>query len=348
MPTKRTPELQELYIKYLRDNPQLGPYKLAELIKAEHPQETPAQDSIRRALSEYKNTINLTGARIITKDDKKVGVTDWREWNQHLIERQELHEKASFSQSTANIEITTDYKYIILMFLADLHIGSIAADYKLLQYFTDYILSNPNIRVILAGDMIDNFVNFRNVLAMHQQILSPAEQDSYFESWLKELNQNNQILLGTWGNHEEFEERVSGRNIIKRILQHNVIYMNGICSANLTINGIMHELAGTHKTRYNSSFNPLHGLMQMSRNELPEADIYFAGDTHNAAIGQFFIQGKTQTFIKMGTLKTNDGYSKRYFSPFTSAYFPGVVLRTDVKAIQTYSYLDNVTEYLSK
>lgn len=282
-----------------------------------------------------KNAI-ITNQPVYTEDynngetslklDKKKGKMDFREMVEHLKERQNLHEKASSSQSEVNPIIKTKLDKIILLPLSDLHIGSIGTDYESLITFTDFILKYDNIYTILVGDLADNFVNFKNMLAVHQMILSPEEQDQFIEVWLKEIK--HKVLASFWGNHEEFEEKASGRNIIKRILKNNVPYINGIGEIKVLVNNVEYKIAATHKTRYFSSFNLTHGLKRLAQMDLPNEDIYISGDKHNPALEIAFQRGKKQIYIQLGTLKVNDGYAKRYFSYYTSSDMPCIVLNT--------------------
>lgn len=276
--------------------------------------------------------------------DKKVGEVHWREVLSLMKANQEQHKKASWSQDAANVTLNTNYNDIIFQPLSDLHIGSIASDYDSFLRYTNLILDTPNLYIALLGDLCDNFVNFRNMLAVHQQILSPEQQDEFIEDWINEIK--HKVLFATWGNHEELEEKNTGRNIIKRVLKHNVIYMNGIGTAEININDkAKYKFAVTHKTRYNSSFNITHGLKQLARKDIPDADVYIAGDTHVPAMETAFERGTVQTFIKLGTLKVDDGYGKRYFSYSTSDAMPCAVLSADSKHVTSFWTIEEALKY---
>lgn len=284
--------------------------------------------------------------KTVVELDKKKGEINWREFAEHAKERQNLHNKASFSQDSSYPKIKTSLSKIILLPLADLHIGAIGTNYELFTDFTDFILDNENVFVCLLGDVTDNFVNFRNVLAMHQQIFSPEQQDEIFESWLKDIK--HKVLFSTWGNHEEFEERYTGRNIIKRILKHNVTYFNGMAQVTLKINNTTYILGVTHKTRYWSEYNRTHGIKRMLRENFPAADIGMAGDRHSPDVESYIEAGKKKTAIQLGTLKVDDGYTKRYFSYFTSSIMPCIVFDTRDKKFTTLWTIQEALDYASK
>ena len=143
-------------------------------------------------------TVTETQSQIV-EDDKKTGGFDWREWSSLLMQRQALHEKASWSQDSANVKIETEYPCIVWKPMADMHIGDMGADYESLVDFTDKVMTIPYLYLSLSGDEEDNFISFKNQLAILQQILNPEEQDSFLESWLSEIAPR--ILFSGYGNH---------------------------------------------------------------------------------------------------------------------------------------------------
>jgi predicted phosphodiesterase len=265
----------------------------------------------------------------IIDTNKKRPDYNWREWAQHLQNRQDLTERASGSQDSASINIQTAEPYILFQPIGDTHFGNAGVDYKLLERFTDTLLSLDYMFTGLLGDMEDNFCSFKNQLPVLSQILSPAQQDQFLNDWLTEVK--DKTLFATWGNHAEFQERATGRNTEKDILKDKVIYFNGIGNLELTINDIMYTIIATHKTRNNSMYNATHGLKQMARHNYPNADIYLAGHKHEPVLEIAHIhvgRSEPQIFALCGTLKGNDGYAKRYFKAKTFTSFPAFVFDT--------------------
>jgi len=280
------------------------------------------------------------------QSDKKQGSTDWREWSENCIERQNLHEKASSSQDVCNIFLKTDKPFIIYQPLADLHIGNIGTSYKDLIEWTDQILQIPELYFSVMGDLADKFSAFKNMLAVHQMILSPEEQDKFIESWVEETQ--HKFLFSTWGNHEEMEERASGQNAVKNILNKKLVYFNGIGVANLHINDIKYKIVATHKTRANSCFNKTHGLKRLARENIPDGDIYVAGHNHTGAFEFTEERSLWQVFIKLCSLKKNDGYAKRYFTYFCDTTMPNVVLNTQKHEFTPFRTLSEALQFIKR
>lgn len=280
---------------------------------------------------------------VLVREDKKEGVTDWREIATHLQETQRLHEKASWSQDQGIIRIDNPPPVIVFKPLSDAHLGSIGTDYASFVDFSDSVLSIPYLYTALLGDETDNFVSFKNQLAVVQQILSPEKQDEFVESWLVEMTVK--ILFAIWGNHGEFDERVSGKNPLKKILNRKVTYFNGIGICHLKVGEQTYKIVATHKTRYNSSFNKTHGLKQLARKDIPDADLYMAGHDHDPAYENSYERGMEQWFVKFGTLKKNDGFGKRYFSFFCAQRDAAITLDSRTHKILVWPSLEDALHY---
>lgn len=275
--------------------------------------------------------------------DKKEPVFQWRDWSKHLKEGQELHELSSYSQDVCNIQINTNNKYIVYQPLSDIHIGSIGCNYGALEDFTNEILTRKDLYLSTHGDHIDGFFKFKNMLAVHQMQLSPEEQIRFVESWVEEIK--HKFLFSTWGNHEEMEEKNTGMNSIKRILGKRLVYFNGIGVAKIKVNDIEYTIAATHKTRFNSSFNKTHGLKQLARKDIPDADIYLSGHTHDPSFEYSFERGLWQLFVVLGSLKGNDGFGKRYFSYHSTQQMTAIVLNSETKEIIPFLTLEQAIHY---
>lgn len=277
------------------------------------------------------------------ESDKKEPCFNWREWSAHMEERQRLVEKASASQDSATLSLKTPYRCVVLKPLADMHLGDIGTDYGRLEEFTEAVLAIPYLYISLSGDETDNFVSFKSQMPMLAQCMSPAQQDEFLESWLDEIG--HKVLFSGWGNHAEFEERVSGRNSIAKILSKNLVYFNGIGVCNFKLNDQSYKIVSTHRTRYNSSFNKTHGLKQLARRDIPDADVYIAGHIHDPSFEVSFERGMEQVFVVLGSLKTNDSFAKRYFSYFSARRDSSLVFDTETHSVMPFASLEQALRF---
>ncbi len=273
--------------------------------------------------------------------DKKKGEVDWREWGQHLKDSQKLYEKASFSQDVAKVKIKTD-KPIGVVYSADWHLGSRGTNYA--KFFEDieFILSQDNLKLALVGDLIDNFNSFKNVLAVHQQLISPKAQKKVLESLLTELFEKDKIICSGYGNHDvEWDEKVIGQSIIQDMLSKNVPYFNGKGILMLEVGDQKYSNLLMHKTRYSSFLNALHGSKREFQLHFP-ADVVVSAHTHRGGFEEYIHYEDARAvglniggeifLIQLGTYKIDCGYSKRYWKSGvlqadTVVYFPDVNLK---------------------
>ena len=303
------------------------------------------KDGFKRGIQSYrcKKCGSQTTNPKFFVEDKKEPIFKWRDWSKHLKEGQILHELSSYSQDICNIKINTDKKYIVYQPLSDIHIGSIGCNYGALEDFTNEIVNRKNLYFSTHGDHIDGFFQFKNMLAVHQMQLSPEEQIRFVESWVEEVR--HKFLFSTWGNHEEMEEKNTGLNSVKRILGKRLVYFNGIGVAKIKVNDIEYTVAATHKTRFNSSFNKTHGLKQLARKDIPDADIYLSGHTHDPSFEYSFERGLWQLFVVLGSLKGNDGFGKRYFSYHSTQQMTAIVLNSQTKEFIPFLTLEQAIKF---
>jgi len=271
-------------------------------------------------------------------NDKNVPEFDFREWTKHLKEKQGLKSKHSGGQLSCNITFKTDHDFIIYHPMADTHIGNIGVDYEALENWTDNIIKIPNLYISFSGDMVDKYSNFKSMMPIHQMVLTPEEQDAFIDSWTNEIN--HKILFSGWGNHEEMEEKASGINNIRTVLNKKMVYFDGIGVCNIKLNDIDYKIVSTHKTPGSSVFNPTHGLKRLGREQIPDADIYISGHIHNPCLEQKPERGMWQVFATLGSLKMKDTFARRYFNHYAYAPTITMVLNTKRKEVTPFRTLN--------
>lgn len=279
----------------------------------------------------------------VVPHDKAEGVFDWREWAHHLTEGQALVDKASWSNKSAAVTIPGEYEVVVIKPLADCHFGSMGVDYASLADFTDKIEAIPYLYLCLLGDMTDNFAGFKSVMPVLAQGMSPAQQDRFLESWLESIA--HKVLFSCWGNHEEFEERSTGRNTVRGILSKVGVYFDGIGVATIQHGEQSYKIAATHKTRNHSAINLTHGLKWLARRDIPDADAYLAGDRHDPAIEVSPMHGKEKIFMLLGTLKRRDSYGERYFSYFSAIRDGALTVNRRTHDMRAHACLADALEY---
>lgn len=257
------------------------------------------------------------------QSDKKVGSLHWREASRWVQDGQAI--KREMSESQDNSHFIFDEYRIKVITLADTHIGSWGTDYELFERITDEILSIPNLYVILAGDILHMAIRLRGVLEVSDNALPPSMQTAFFVSWLEDMQ--HRILFGGWDNHVMVrQEEATGMSQIADIMKRKVVYSNGIGHADITVGDQTYKIAMSHRFRGNSEVNPVYGPQKYLRDQGTDRDIAVAGDSHVPGIMRFFIGPNEKLAINCGSIQTNSGYAKRYFSLYTHPIFPAFVL----------------------
>jgi hypothetical protein len=265
--------------------------------------------------------------------DKKTGSFSWRRANEWIKDGQEIKKEASQSQDYAHFTINKDRIRVIT--ISDTHIGSWGTDHNLLERITDEILNTPNLYVILAGDLVHMAIKLRGVMEVSDNLLSPGLQTAYFISWLQELI--DRILFGGWDNHAVIrQEDASGTSQIADIMKDRIVYFNGIGHADLTVGRQTYKIAMSHRFRGRSELNPVYGPHRYLTREGTDRDIAIAGDSHVPGIMHFMFGGSQRLAINTGSIQTNSGYAKRFFSLETYPVFPIFALDGNDKIMSAF------------
>lgn len=281
----------------------------------------------------------------VVETNKKVGRFKWREWTPHLIELQKLKQESSSSQDFANIKLGRGESVILLPF-SDQHIGAWGADYEAFTRMTDDILKCPNLYVALLGDYLEYAIKLRSVLETTAQILPPDAQADFLEDWLVEIKPK--VAWACWDNHGvEREEKQSGTSTIKRTLSKHVVYHNGIGHMDVQVGKQVYRIASSHRFKQGSSIlDPCAAQRRYMRFEGVDREIAMQGDTHKPGLSVYHDGPQKRVALNAGTLHTNSGYAKRYFSLFTSTAYPCLVLESDVHNVIPFWNLQDATKYL--
>jgi len=262
-------------------------------------------------------------------NNKKQGKVRWREVVKGIRQMQNIYDKASYTQHFANIRIDSN-EPILVVNLADLHIGARGVDYEQLEVLTDEIIHTPNLYIALNGDLLETAINMRGVKEVTNQILEPEMQMEVLGDWLNEIK--HKVLWATWDNHTaEREEKFTGISMFKRILgkEHNLVYSNGICHVDLQVGEQTYKIVASHKFQGSSLLNPTHSQQRYMRFQGNDREIAMSGDTHRVGFSWYYDGDKERLAVNSGTLHVNSGYTKRYFSLFTVPKFPCVELYPD-------------------
>lgn len=266
--------------------------------------------------------------------NKKIANFHWRDAIPIMKSMQNLAKEASGSQDHSNWKIKTDSE-ICVVIIGDLQLGSWATDYDLFLEITREILETPNLYVIFVGDLMQLAIKMRNVLEVMDNLLTPKLQMQFLDSWLMDIK--HKVIASTWDNHSVMrEEAVTGYSVYAEIFKRHTIYHNGIGHLDITVGEIEYRWAISHFFRGKSILNRTHAPARYMRHEAQDRDITAQGDFHEPGMSKYNESGRDKIAIVCGSIQTNSGYGKRFFSLTTCPAYPCVVLNPKEKVMTPY------------
>lgn len=273
-----------------------------------------------------------------------------------LISTQERHAQL-FNQKPPSamheVKIETDSTKIVILFVADVHMGSVFTDYRSLKDAWEFLIETPNLFLCVVGDFIDNFASPAPPRLLQagidSQLVSPDVQRNLYKAFLQVLQEKKKILAVVLGNHEDFSSlSVWFDGELKFPIARNRLYLK------LLVNDQEYRIALIHKPRFNSYLNPLHGPLRELHLNYPDADVVVCSHTHSPAAMKVlypFDGVLTERFLlRTGTLK-NDIYNYSFYSPAgattdVETALPSLLFSSTKKKIAYFSFFDAIDAIL--
>ena len=191
-----------------------------------------------------------------------------------------------------NHSLSTDFKELQILPLADLHLGDIHSDGRKIQEWVEYIKATPNCYTILNGDLMDSAIK-SSIGDIYGANIQPMQQ---LEQAVKIFGPiSKKILAVTPGNHEARIYRSDGLDLTQ-IMCNQLGIGDRYSSASVLLiirfgKGASHEhgrpMSYTIYQVHGSGGGRLEGgkvnrLMQLA--SIVDADIYIHSHTHLPAI----------------------------------------------------------------
>lgn len=278
---------------------------------------------------------------------KKVGEFEWRKWADWAKKGQELKHKASWSQDEEpTFTLGDGTSPIILATFSDQHIGSWGADYEMFCNITQEIVDTPNLYMVMLGDETEHAIKLRNVLEVTSQIFTPEIQERFIEAWIQEID--HKIAWAGWSNHAiTRNEAQSGSSVLKNLLSRHAPYFNGLAHVTVKVGNQEYKGVSNHKFQGNSMYSRVYGPKRYIRMEAPDRDFVLQGDLHTPELDVYYEGNKQHVAITTGSIHTNSGYAKRYFSLFTVPAYPCIVLDNKVHRMTAFWTLAEAREFVN-
>jgi hypothetical protein len=276
------------------------------------------------------------------KSDKVISDFSWESVVDAAINYKDAINTTKSTQGTnLKMEIKTD-KPICVVGIGDTQLGSYGTDMRLFKQITKEILETDNLYVMLLGDLTQMAVKFRGVLEMMDNLIPPKQQFLVLEDWVKTIK--HKVICSVWENHAQMrEENGIGWSPTAEMLAQHTAHFNGIGHIDLTVGGQEYKFAVSHFFRGRSMYNPLHAQIRYGKWEGQDREIIMAGDSHTYGVLSYNESGMRKLALNCGSIQTDSGYAKRFFSILTHPDYPCVVLDPHVKSFQA---LDSVASWV--
>lgn len=205
--------------------------------------------------------------------------------------------------------------YYAIAFLSDTHFGSPHTDYMALKRDAEIIRDTPGMRAWFHGDGIDNYIVPKLLGKQREQGMPHSREVRAFCSWLEMILEKLDLVVA--GNHDNWTIKASGidvvREVVKRahILYHPQQVFVKVCFGDVEQSRVMRRVLVRHKWRFNSVFNPTHGLeVGWDRGDY-DYDWAIGGHTHIATLCRpFYRHGRMRSAILTGTYKLDDDFGE--------------------------------------
>lgn len=237
---------------------------------------------------------------------------DWNE--KHFVDEMEKIDNGSPKTIGYNdFEYTFD-ESIILKYIADLHIGGETTEHKKIATDIKDIKEHSNIKLILGGDLIDNFSKYSVGGGIHQQEI-PVTRQKEIAEWICKYLGKDKVLGVLQGCHEEWSYRGDGFDFGKYLSNKiGTVYLGKRALLTLNVGENSYKVYCDHNSRWWSSFNICHGLKQTCRMNI-DFDLGFGAHRHVPNAENSLIRGKMVKTCRVSSYKRPDRFIEKIKTP---------------------------------
>jgi predicted MPP superfamily phosphohydrolase len=240
---------------------------------------------------------------------------------------------------TIKVDLGPQHEEIVIVPIADVHLGDAHANWKKLRELVDAINAGYETFTILNGDLIDNAIK-ASVGDIYSAKLSPMEQMEEIIKILQPLADSGKILAITTGNHEARTYKHTGIDVSRHIAhrlgledryapENYVLFVSfGEPFATRPNRRFTYTIHGTHGSGGGGRLvgGKMNAVERMAGNV--DADIYLHSHTHlPATFKQDYIRTDSRTktirqvtklFVNTNAFLNYGGYGETFgFKPAT-------------------------------
>ena len=283
----------------------------------------------------------------LTSRSKFFEQTEWTE-EEFMKEMFDIDERTSKTIGYNYFKFKFD-ESIILKPIGDLHIGADTTIHSEIAKIIKFCHDRPNIKLLWAGDYIDNFGKYSVGGGQHEQAVSITKQKELAEWIAKYLK--GKILGVIQGCHEEFSYRADGFDFGKYLANKaDARYLGKQAILELEVGENTYKILIDHNERYSSTMNMCHGLKQACRFS-KDFDLGIGAHRHVPNAENTLIRGKMVKTCKLSSYKKPDRFIEKVKVPEAPILSQCYVLLAEKmvpywKGIVYFEYIEHAIRFL--
>jgi predicted MPP superfamily phosphohydrolase len=233
------------------------------------------------------------------------------------------------------VEMTYGDDFLLVIFLADIHVGSESSELRLIRYHMKEIARRTNVVMILCGDYTDNFITF----AQNQQLIQPTDQQKLLEYIINTIK--DKVVACIRGNHDERDKNVVDKDLVEMTCKMaNIPYLGAEGWIEITVREQLYRIYAAHQGKFNSSLNQTHTVKKAFETK-GDFDIGVISHNHTGAIEQAPKWGLHRIYIRPGTYKIYDRYGINHGYGESEVCVPAVLLFGDRRQMIPFYNLED-------
>ena len=288
-------------------------------------------------------------------DGDTVEMTNLKKWeDKDVNDILDLMEKAQKTlrnleseQKEANINIKTKSKYIAISFPSDFHLENVNTDLAQLRKDFQIIRDTPNFYMGFGGDLADNFLVGVHKEGAMESVVPPKASRIAAGKLFDSIR--GKVLYTILGCHDSWDKTFAGYDLCEHIARKlGVPYLGHGGDVNLRINNVEYFLHCRHKYSGGSKINGTGCCKNILRDINPKYDIVVVSHNHISEIKLEHFLGKIRCYVRSGSYKIEDAYSKMlgYTQNEFNQQIPVVILNAETKEMKIVSGIKSASELL--
>jgi len=265
-----------------------------------------------------------------------------------VIAKQEKLRGMDSEQQKADIKIKTKSKYIAMTVFSDFHLENINTDLVQLRADFKTVRETPDFFAGFNGDLIDNFAAGPHKEGVIESALPPREARMLAGKLFESLK--NKMFWMVLGCHDAWDKDNADYDLPQHIARKlGIPYLGAGGDINLKINNVEYLIHSRHKYRGSSGLMNGTNCCKKVLTEIdPKFDIVAVSHNHFAEVKTEFFLGKQRCFLRTGSYKREDRYSKRigFRGNEFNISIPVIILNTEKKEMKVVNGISNAADLL--